>query len=397
MTGSAAARPVVLSARALNRATLARQLLLRRAGMTALTAIDHLAGLQAQAPDAPYVGLWARLAGFRTGELAELLTSRQVVRVHLMRATLHLVSARDCLAWRPLVQVVSERGFAAQQFARNLAGLDLGAVVAAGRALLDQRPRTRAELGRLLAARWPGHDPASLAYAVSYHVPSVQVPPRGVWRAGGPAAMAPAESWLGRPLGPGAPREELVLRYLAGFGPASVADMQTWSGLTRLGEVAERLRPRLRAFRDQAGTELYDLPDAPRPDPDTPAPPRFLPEYDNLLLSHADRTRIIPDHRPVPLPPGSGGRTGTLLADGFFRATWRITRHGHGAILHIDPFGPLPEPDAITAEGQRLLAFAAADATSHDIQFAATVGPARPGRRGRHEASAGAGKGKLIG
>jgi hypothetical protein len=362
-------RAAVLSNRALNRATLARQLLLRRADLAALTAIEQLAGLQAQAPDAPYVGLWTRLTGFRTDELTGLLTSRQAVRVPVMRATVHLVSARDCLALRPLVQPVLERGFAAQQFARNLDGTDISAVIAAGRALLDQQPRTRAELGRLLAARWPGRDPASLAYAVSYHLPAVQVPPRGVWRAGGPAALAPVESWLGQPLGAGAPPEQLVLRYLAAFGPASVKDIQTWSGLTRLSEVTERLRPRLRAFRDQAGTELYDLPDAPRPDPDTPAPPRFLPEYDNLLLSHADRARVIPDRRPVPLPPGSGGRAGTLLADGFFRATWRITRPGHSAILHIEPFGPLPGQDSIAAEGLRLLAFAAADATSHDIRL----------------------------
>ena len=348
--------------------------------MTAIEATEHLVGLQAQAPDAPYVGLWTRLAGFQADELAELLIGRRAVRVHLMRTTVHLVTARDCLALRPLTQAVHERSFAAQQFARNLSGVDISAVTAVGKALLEERPRTRSELGRLLAATWPGRDPASLAYAVSYHVPTVQVPPRGVWRAGGPAALAPVESWLGQPLAAGISREQLVLRYLAAFGPASVKDMQVWSGLTRLGEATERLRPRLQTFGDETGGVLFDLPDAPRPAPDTLAPPRFLPEYDNLLLSHANRTRFITDGRRVPLPPGNGGRYGTVLADGRFRATWRITQDGGTATLHINPFEPLPEQDAIAEEGMRLLAFAAAGAASHDIRF---VPPARQRERRR--------------
>ena len=152
-----------------------------------------------------------------------------------------------------------------------------------------------------------------------------------------------------------------MLRYLAAFGPASVNDVQTWSGLTRLREVAERLRPGLRVFRDGSGRELLDLPDAPRPDPGTPAPPRFLPEYDNLLLSHADRTRVIPHERPVPLPPGNGAAQGTLLVDGLWNATWKITRDKRGAVLHIHPFIPFSAADvaAITAEAERLLAFCA--------------------------------------
>jgi hypothetical protein len=367
-------RPDILSARALNRATLARQLLLHRDGKTALAAIEHLAGLQAQAPDAPYVGLWTRLTGFRADELAGLLANREAVRVPLMRATVHLVSARDCLAWRPLVQPVLERSFAAQQFARDLSGLDIGEVTAAGQALLDEQPRTRAEFGALLAARWPGRDPVSLAYAVSYLLPTVQVPPRGIWRANGPAVLAPAESWLGRPLSTGTELEQFVLRYLTAFGPASVKDVQAWSGLTRLSEVIERLLPRLRTFRDENGTELYDLPGASRPAPDTPAPPRFLPEYDNLLLSHANRTRVNPSRRPVPLPPGNGGRAGTLLADGIFSATWRITQQGETGTLQIYPFRPLQGQDAIAEEGLRLLAFAATGANGLDIRFHCRTG-----------------------
>jgi hypothetical protein len=168
---------------------------------------------------------------------------------------------------------------------------------------------------------------------------------------------APVEDWLGAPLRP-APVDGLVLRYLGAFGPAAVADIQVWSGLTRLREVVERLP--LRTFRTEAGRLLYDLPDAPRPADDTPAPPRFLPEYDNLLLSHADRTRVIPGGRAVPLPPGNGASTGTFLIDGMWQGTWRIRDRA----LRIQPFAPLPgaDLDALLAEAERLCAFVAPEA-----------------------------------
>jgi hypothetical protein len=332
----------VLGQRALNRALLERQLLLRRASMTPLRAIAHLAGLQAQAPNAPYVGLWTRLAEFRPAELAQLMTERAVVRTHLMRNTIHLVTARDCLAAKGLFQAGSATNFASSPFAGQVADIDLGALADAGEALLAERPRTRAELGRLLVERWPGRDPASLAYAVTYHVPTVQVPPRGIWGSAGPAAFTTTEAWLGGRPAPGSSPDRLMLRYLAAFGPATVRDVQVWSGLTRLAEVAQRLGPRLRAFRDPDDRELLDLPDGPRPDPDTPAPPRFLPEYDNVLLSHADRARVIPVRRSVPLPPGPGGTGGTVLVDGLWQATWKITRQRGAATLRIEPFARLP-------------------------------------------------------
>ena len=362
----------LLSRRALNRALLARQLLLRRAPLSAAAAVEHLVGLQAQAPNAPYVGMWTRLDGFQHDELARLVAGRQAVRTPLMRATVHLVSARDALALRPVVQSVLERGLRGSPFGRRLAGLDMAALLAAGQALLEERPRTRSELGALLAARWPERDSAALAYAVSYLLPLVQVPPRGLWGASGPATWTTTASWLGRPLDPDAAPDEMILRYLAAFGPATVADVQTWSGLTRLRAAVERLRPRLCTFRDEAGRELFDLPDAPRPDPETPAPPRFLPEYDNALLSHADRSRIIVDNRPVPLPPGNGGTLGTVLVDGFFGGTWAIARQGDAAMLRIEPSEPLSAQDrsALAEEGARLLSFAASDAGVRDIEFA---------------------------
>ena len=265
----------VLSRMALNRALLERQMLLRRApavGSAAgrpgrvVEAVEHLIGLQAQAPFPPYYGLWSRLEDFRPGELAALITGRQVVRIALMRGTIHLVSARDCLTLRPLMQPVLDKALAAT-YGRQLAGVDTRALAAAGRALTEAEPRTFRDLGTLLAEQYPGRPAAALAQGMRALVPLVQVPPRAVWGAAGLARHTPAEAWLGRPLDRGGSLDAIVLRYLAAFGPASVRDVQAWSGLTGLREVAGRLRPALRAFRDEDGTELLDLPDAPRPDP----------------------------------------------------------------------------------------------------------------------------------
>lgn len=367
----------VLSRRALNRATLARQLLLERTLLPVTDALEHLAGMQAQAPNAPYVGLWTRLDGFRSDELAQLIWERGAVRASLMRATIHLVTAADFVALRPVVRRVLERGYAASPFGRNLAGLDVAELLAAARVLLDAEPRSRAALGALLSPHWPDRDPASLAYAATYLMPMVQVPPRGIWGRTGPVAWTDAETWLGRSVGSDPTPDSMVLRYLTAFGPATVMDVQTWSGLTRLREVLERLRPQLRTFRDDNGRELFDLPDAPRPDPDTPAPPRFLPEYDNLLLSHADRSRVVvadsTQRSPaIPLFPGNGGTRGTVLLDGFWQGMWKIAREPDRALLVIEPFIPLSTTDvaAITAEGALLLAFAAGDVGRHDVKVA---------------------------
>ncbi len=343
----------VLSQRGPDRATLARQYLLDRAPAPAIDAIEHLGGMQSQAPLAAYVGLWARLRDFAPGELSALTEQRQVVRLHLMRNTVHLVSARDCLDWRTLFSPLHAAQFSAR-FRLGIAGVDRDALLRHARQLLEEQPRTRTQLGRLLAQRWPDADPAALAYAATHHIPLCQVPPRGIWGKTGPAAWAPVESWLGAPLR-AAPVDGLVLRYLGAFGPSTVADMQRWSGLTRLREVAERLP--LRTFHGQAGQVLYDLPGAPRPDADVPAPPRLLPEYDNLLLSHEDRIRLIPGNRTVPLPPGNGAAAGTFLADGWWQGTWQI----RGDTLRIQPFIRLrrSDRDALLAEATRLCAFLA--------------------------------------
>lgn len=357
----------VLSQRALNRALLARQMLLGRARMSASEAIEGLVGMQAQSPNAPYVGLWSRLDNFQAAELAGLIINRAAVRTSLMRATLHLVTDRDCLTIRPLVQPVLERGlWTGSPFGRNLAGMDVEELLAVGRALLEEKPRTTAALGKLLGERWPERDAVSLAHGVRYLMQLVQLPPRGVWGAGGLATWTTMEAWLGRSQATDATLDDLVLRYLGAFGPATVKDVQAWCWLTRLSDVVERLRPHLRTFRDEQGNELFDLPDAPRPDPETPAPVRFLPEYDNALLSHDDRTRIIAEeHRERVFTRGA------VLVDGFVHGAWKIARQRGSATLTIEPFKPLSEDDraAVTAEGAKLLAFATDGAGACDIQF----------------------------
>jgi len=362
----------VLSDRALNRALLARQLLLERHAMDPAEAIEHLVGLQAQAPNAPYVGLWTRLAPFDPGALAALIEDRAAIRTHVMRTTVHLVTARDGATLRPLMQPVMDRSFASSPWAKKLPGVDLDAVAAVGRELLAGGALTRAQLGERLAARFPGEDPASLAHTVTIKVPAVQVPPRGIWGASGPAAWALTEEWTGAALEAEPTADAVVLRYLAAFGPASIPDVRTWSGLTRLRDVIERLRPRLRSFRDARGRELFDLPGAPRPDGEVPAPPRFLPEYDNVLLSHADRARIKGDGRLVPLPPGNGGVCGTLLVDGFLRGLWRVEREGPVATVRVEPFDRFTRAEraAVVAEGERLAAFTAPDCARHGAAVA---------------------------
>jgi winged helix DNA-binding protein len=354
----------VLSQRALNRATLARQYLLERAPLRAIDAIERLAGMQSQAPLAPYVGLWTRLLDFAPSELATLAEERQVVRLQLMRNTVHLVRARDALDWAALFGRLQTAEYNAN-FRAGVEGVDLALLLGEASRLLAERPRSRAELGRLLAERWPEAEPRALGYAATLHLLLCQVPPRGVWGKGGAATWAPLADWLGAPLGSGpadAVVDALVLRYLGAFGPASVADVQAWSGLTRLREVVERLP--VRVFRGPSGALLYDLPDASRPPEELPAPPRFLPEYDNLLLSHADRTRVIPPRRPVPLPAGNGATGGTFLINGLWQGTWQLRDQK----LRIRPFASLrtTDRDALLAEAAELRAFIAPQ-TAPDI------------------------------
>lgn len=338
--------------------------------MSAAEAIEWLVGMQAQLPNDPYVALWSRVEGFRTGDLATLITDRKAVRMSLYRATIHLVTARDALALRPVLQPALERLFqSASPFGKKLVGVDIEKLLTYGRTLVDERPRTSAELRPILHKRWPKRDRDSLAAALGYLLPLVQVPPRGVWGASGQPRRTSLESWLGRPLSRTRSPDELILRYLGAFGPATAADARTWSGLSALPQVFERLRPRLRTFRDERGRELFDLPDAPLPDPETPAPPRFLPVYDNIVLSHADRTRIVRPFDPKSLGYMEGVSFGSVLIDGFVRATWTVTRPTKNATLQIAFIEKVPRRDrvAVEEEGARLLTFVAADAPARDV------------------------------
>jgi hypothetical protein len=364
----------LLGRRALSRATLERQLLLRRWDLEVTEAVDRLAGLNAQDPEPPYLGLWARLADFGLDALTRRLEDRAVVRSTLLRGTQHLVTAADYLAWRPLLQPMLERR-RRWGLGRVPVAVDPAELAAAARELLAERPLTRPQLGRLLAERWPGQDPVSLGWSTQYLLPLVHPPPSGTWGNRGPIPCVLAESWLGRPLDREPSPAGMVKRHLAAFGPASVMDVQAWSGLTRLREPVERLAGELRPFRDEHGRRLYDLPDAPRPDPDTPAPPRFLPAVDNLLLAHADRTRVISDQRRGRVCVGAVVEP-TVLVDGDVVAIWRIVRAGGGAVLEVEPLGGLSGADraAVAEEGMRLLEFAAGDVGDRDVRFKAAGG-----------------------
>jgi hypothetical protein len=388
----------VLNLRDVNRALLARQLLLERQVLPAagpgraaqvVRTIEHLVGLQAQAPFPPYYGLHSRLDGFRPGDLATLITGRSVVRIALMRGTIHLVSARDCLPLRRMVQPVIERGMRGA-FGKQLAGVDAAALAAAGRSLVESEPMTFSQLGQALAARWPDRPPAALAQGVRAFVPLVQVPPRAVWGRAGQSLHTSAEHWLGEP-GPPGPRDpsahpgpsarpasgaelaQMVTRYLGAFGPATVRDVQAWSGLTGLKPVLEQLRSSLVTFRDEQGAELFDLPTAPRPGGEVPAPARLVAEFDNLVLSHAERSRVISAEATGRLYTVNGVIPGTVLIDGFVGGMWRLTRSRAETTVTIELFGPAREHDALTAEAGRVLAFAAPGA-AHGIRFAPLAG-----------------------
>ena len=348
-----------LTLRELNRATLARQMLLDREKMPVLDAVRRLIGLQAQVVSPPYVGLWTRLDGFRAGDLTDGLKGRKIVRATLMRSTLHLMASDDYLLLRPALQPALARALNSF-FGKRAKGLDTDGIVAAARSYLDEEPRAYGELRSSLAELYPDRDPEALAYAARTYLPMVQVPSEGAaWGFSNRPPYATSEAWLGGPpSGPQAPRE-LVLRYLAAFGPATIRDVQAWSGMVRLKEPVEALRPELQTFRDEGGNELLDLPQAPLPAPDVAAPVRFLPEYDNVLLAHADRTRIVADEHRSLVFLSAGRVRATFLVDGFVAGTWKVEGRGGSARLVIEPFRPLPEEErqALDEEGERLLGF----------------------------------------
>ncbi|MEV4056417.1 winged helix DNA-binding domain-containing protein [Amycolatopsis sp. NPDC049688] len=357
-----------LSRRALNRATLDRQLLLSRAKLSAFDAVEHLAGLQAQAPFPPYFGLWSRLDGFQPSELAELLESRRVVRIALMRGTVHLVTAADALAWRPVVQPLYDRDLRQNtQHAAALAGLDHDEVAKAARELLTASALPSTVLGAELAKTWDA-PPSSLTHLARGRLPLVQTPPRAIWGKAGQTTYACLDEWVGAPLPPPSPAS-LISRYLRAFGPATVADVQTWAGITRLGEVAASMD--LRRYRDPDGRELLDLPELTVPDEDVPAPPRLLGPFDQTILSYADRTRVVTDAYRKRVITQNGLVKGTLLVDGQVRGFWEIQATRKAAVIALSPFEKLPKraSAALEKSAGELVRWAEPGSATHEVRL----------------------------
>ena len=361
----------VLTLRELNRATLARQMLLERESLPVPAAIERLVGLQAQQAIAPYIGLWTRLENFRRDDLAKLIEDHTVIKATLMRGTLHLATVADYLWLRGTLQPALTQGFEAVTKGREGKAIDFDKVIEIARKFIDEQPRTFAEISAMLTEFDPDADIGTMRYGVRTHVPLIQVPVNKGWSYPGNPQFTLAESWLGQPIPDNEDVRTMILRYLAAFGPASVTDMQTWSGIPKLKEAVEKSKPELQVYRDEGKRELFDLPDMPPPDADTPAPERFLPEYDNLLLSHQKRTRVVADeYRKQVYLPGLRVAS-TILVDGFVRGAWKVEKSKGVAALTITPFDSLTRQNraALTDEGERLVRFVEADAKSYEVRF----------------------------
>jgi hypothetical protein len=290
----------------------------------------------------------------------------------LYRGTIHLVTAADALRLRPVVKPVLDRLFySGSPFGRRVTDVDLDEVLSQATAFIAEQPRTGAQMRRFMTERWPDGDAEALAAAVNYLLPLVQIPPRGLWDKSGQATRALLEAWLGQPVVGDSSPDEMILRYLRAFGPASIMDIQAWCGLTRVRQAVEPLRRQLRTFQDEKGRELLDVPDGLLPDSDTPAPPRFLPVYDNVFLGHADRARIVSEEdRKRALMTMTMANITTVLIDGFVRGSWSIERADDRATLVIKANVTLSKAEAIDleAEGARLVGFLAPDAAAQDVQ-----------------------------
>ncbi len=362
----------MLSNGQLNRATLARQLLLARAGDGSGSdlgpVLGGLGGLQAQEPRPPHVALWSRLRGYDPAQLNAALADRRAIRAPLMRATLHTVCTADYLSWRgPLDPVL--RGALSALRGRD-EGLDLDATVAAARELLADGPLTFNEIRAALQARFPGVDDRALGYATRMVLPLAMVPGDDRWGFPRDARFTPADGWLGEEVGAGG-AEALIRSYLLAFGPASVADFQKWSGLTGMRAAVEAVAD-LVTYEDQRGRTLYDLPGLPIPDAETPAPPRLLPEFDQLVLAHDDRSRVVPDAFRAQIVTKNLRVQATFLLDGVVAGLWTFKATRTRATLTLQPFArlaaKLPELDH---EAEELARFLEPDARSYEVTRAA--------------------------
>lgn len=356
---------VVMSGRAVNRATLARQVLLGREAVSAVEVVGRLVGMQGQEAKHPYVGLWSRIDGFAESELDQAVREHDVVRGTLFRGTLHLVTAADYVRFRVTVAPVLEAGL--KVLGERGAGLEPEKVVAAAKKLLAKEPLTFTEVRDALQQQFPDVNERALGFCTRMLVPLVVYPTDVRWSWTANSKFTPAEEWIGKKLHSRAEPKELVTRYLQAFGPATPADFQTWSGLQKAKPLFDELE--LETFTDEAGKTLYDVPDAPRPDPDTPAPVRFLPEFDNVLLSHAKRERIIADeHKPAVFTKNLRVKA-TYTVDGLVAGLWTTEKKRGVATLTLTPFGKtLKKTQAeLEREGDGLLRFLEPDAKSYEL------------------------------
>ncbi len=363
---------MILTKRHLNRALLARQKLLDRDEATALEMVHHLAGMQAQIPRPPFVGLWTRLQKFERDDLLRLAQQRKIVRATAMRGTIHLLTTKDFADFRPLLAPMLEKG-AQGIFGEPMSGTELEKLHRIGREFFGKASAPFDDFRGVIEQRYPEWNVRAAAYTVRMGIPLVMVPTDVTWGWPGNAGFTLADSWLGAKAPKAQPSlEAMVLRYLAAFGPASHTDAQTWSALRGLKETFEALRPRLAAFRDEKKRELFDLPDAPRPDPDTPAPIRFLPEYDNILLSHADRTRIVADDDRKHVYLKNLQVVGSFLVDGFVEGTWKLEEKQRSATLLLSPFRKLTRSIStdLEQEGMAMLHFLTSDAATREVRLA---------------------------
>jgi hypothetical protein len=321
-----------LSQRELNRALLSRQLLLERANVSLPRALERMGGLQAQYAPSMYIGLWTRLEGFERERLTRALERRRVVQGTLMRATIHLVSARDYWPFTVAVRR-TRREWWLRYHRGQLTAPEMAAAARRLRPRLANGPLRRSEIDALLDGG------SAMTNGVGMWLDLVRAPPSGTWERRRADLYASAEDWLGRPkVNPAEALDRLVRRYLGGFGPATPTEIADWAGLPAKQVAAALERLPLRRFQGEDGSELVDLQRAPLPDPDTPAPVRFLPSWDATLLVHARRTGILPDeHRPKVFNTRTPQSVATFLVDGAVAGTWRYEK----GRVRLEPFGRL--------------------------------------------------------
>ncbi|MCB2213538.1 winged helix DNA-binding domain-containing protein [bacterium] len=362
--------PETLTTRELNRALLARQLLLERTTISPLGAVNQLAGLQAQIARPPFVALWSRLKNFSRDDLYTLITSKQVVRATWLRATIHLVSTSDFLTFRQTLQPVLSKALGSIA-RKELDGVDFAEIVAGARDLLGDNHLPFAEIRPLLQERFPDTNHRMLGYLVRTHLPLVMVPSEDRWAWHAKAGFAVADRWLDAEIYPAEHLPELVKRYLAAFGPATPGDMQTWSGLQGLKPIFEQLDDELVTFKDERKRALYDLPDAPRPPAETKVPVRYLANFDNAILGHQDRTRIVADEHRKGLVSKNLMVPATFLVDGFVAGTWKTDVKRKVATLTLTPFGKLTKTTQkqLEREGKKLLRWVEPEAKDYVVDF----------------------------